>query len=80
MSEAQEKNPWIRFVYSPCDDDHRVVVDFVNQHELPVILDSNECAPHPELRVNHGEILTGADKIINHLKAQFAHLITPMPS
>ncbi|MHB0977790.1 MAG: hypothetical protein ACYC1K_00030 [Minisyncoccota bacterium] len=79
MSGTQEKDPWIRFVYSPCDDDHQEVVDLVNEHELPVTLDSNELTPHTELRVNHGEVVTGKE-IIGYLKERFASRITTMPS
>jgi len=80
MSEAQEKDPWPRYVYCPCDKGHQIVVDLINEHQLPVTLDSNECIPHSELRVTRGEIVTGADRIMNDLRKRFAHLITTMPS
>lgn len=80
MSGAQEQDPWIMYVYSPEEDDHQKVVDLVNQYQLPVILDANECAPHSELRVTRGEVLMGADRIVDALRARFAHLIAPMPS
>lgn len=80
MSGVQAQDPWIMFVYSPSEDDHQKVVDLINQHQLPVTLDANECASHSELRVTRGEVLVGADRIITALKTRFAHLISPMPS
>lgn len=80
MSGVQEKDPWMKLVFCPCDPDHQKIVDLVNEHELPVILDSDENVPHTELRVNKGEILIGEERILRHLRECFVSRITPMPS